>query len=74
VAVVAATALQVQTAHPLQEQHLDPQPLALGALTSGVTERAPDLAKLIGDIDAPGLFTKAAAVNTALQPVLIVKL
>jgi hypothetical protein len=34
----------------------------------------PDLTKIIGDIDANGLFTKATAVNTALQPVSIVKL
>lgn len=34
----------------------------------------PDLTKIIGDIDANGLFTKATAVNTTLQPVSIVKL
>jgi hypothetical protein len=34
----------------------------------------PDLQKIIGDIDANGLFTKATAVNTTLQPVSIVKL
>ncbi|PUE54829.1 hypothetical protein B9Z36_12555 [Limnohabitans sp. Rim8] len=34
----------------------------------------PDLTKIIGDIDAAGLFTKATAVNTTLQPVSIVKL
>jgi hypothetical protein len=34
----------------------------------------PDLAKIIGDIDENGLFTKAAAANKDLQPVSIVKL
>jgi hypothetical protein len=34
----------------------------------------PDLAKIIGDIDEAGLFTKAAAANKELQPVSIVKL
>ena len=34
----------------------------------------PDLAKIIGDIDEAGLFTKAAAANKDLQPVSIVKL
>jgi hypothetical protein len=34
----------------------------------------PDLAKIIGDIDEDGLFTKAAAANKDLQPISIVKL
>jgi len=34
----------------------------------------PDLKKIIGDISANGLFTKATAINATLQPVSIVKL
>lgn len=33
-----------------------------------------DLTKIIGDIDEAGLFTKATAINTTLQPVSILKL